>query len=205
MLYKKWIITGLLLCAALLIFFKVSAPDVTNAPDVPPSTIIAFGDSLVYGYGAKRGEDYPAQLARLCDCSVINKGVSGDTTHDGLRRLQTDVLNLNPEVVIVTLGGNDMLQKLSRDQSNENLKTIISQIQDKGAMVVLTEVRAPAFINSYGPDYKAVAKETKSLFVPNIISGISTNIKLRSDQIHPNAEGYKLLAERVYAKLKKFL
>lgn len=199
------VILTVLVLAGIMYFIGGRTGPIRNAPPNPALPIVAFGDSLVYGDGAKSGEDYPAQLSHLCNCTVINKGIGGNTTHDGLQRIQRDILSLNPGLVIVTLGGNDMLQKLPRQQSNENLKQIIETIQDTGAMVALTEVLAPAFLNGYGPDYKIVAKETQSLLIPNILSGISTNPKLKSDQIHPNAAGYKIMADRVYDKLRNYI
>jgi len=169
------------------------------------TSIVAFGDSLTYGTGAGRGQDWPALLAAKSGRSIINKGVPGETTSDALQRVDKDVLSLEPRIVILGFGGNDVLQRVSEEQIFANLKTLIGEIQDSGAMVVLLGLNGFPFGGSLADGYKAVAREKGCVLVPNILGGILTNPKLKSDQVHPNAEGYKVMADRIYDKLKPYL
>ena len=111
--------------------------------DSAGSNIIAFGDSLTAGYGASAGEDYPSRLSLLIGSTVINAGVSGDTTQDALARLDTDVLARDPRIVIVGLGGNDYLRSIPISATEANLRSIIRKIHDAHAMVVLLGFRFP--------------------------------------------------------------
>ena len=97
----------------------------------PGETIVCFGDSITYGAGAGRNEDFPSLLSSLIAKDVINAGVSGDTTGSALGRIDRDVLSNNPYLVVVELGGNDFLMKISKQRTMDNLKEIISKIQSK--------------------------------------------------------------------------
>src|SRR5262245_25371820 len=108
------------------------------------SGVIAFGDSLTAGYGAAQGEDYPSKLSALIGTSVVNAGVSGDTTESALARIQEDVLARNPRMVIVGLGGNDFLQGVPIATTERNLRAAIRAIHGAGAMVVLLGFRFPS-------------------------------------------------------------
>ena len=161
-------------------------------------TIICFGDSLTYGTGAGQGMDYPAQLSKMIGKTVINAGVSGDTTARALRRLEHDVLAKSPDLVLITLGGNDLKNGVARDVAFENLKTIIESIQKTGARVIIGGLNFPFRDRGFGRAYQELSDETGAVLIPNIFEGIMGNRKLMSDLIHPNDEGYKLIAERFY-------
>lgn len=178
---------------------------VANRSTATGEAIVAFGDSLTYGTGAARGQDWPSVVARKCHCDIINKGIPGETTEGALARLDKDVLNLKPRLVIVGLGGNDMLQRLPRDRMIENLKEIITQIQQSGAMVALVGLKGFPLDNGTGASYKRLARETGSIYIPNILGGIFTDSKLKSDQVHPNAAGYAIMADRIYDRIKPYL
>lgn len=165
-------------------------------------TIVALGDSLTYGTGAERDQAWPAVIQQRHGVPIINRGVPGDTTADALQRLDRDVLALSPRLVIVLLGGNDMLQKAPREQMFANLSRIIAEIHDSGAMVLLVGLNGFPFDSGVGSEYAKVARETGCPYVPNILRGIFTNPKLKSDQIHPNAAGYDIMAEKIYDGLK---
>jgi lysophospholipase L1-like esterase len=199
----------LLILAAVLILAVVGAKKYIWYPienkNAPGDLIVALGDSLTYGTGAGRGEDWPAIVADRCGCEIINKGVPGETTADALRRLEADVLALEPRIVVVGLGGNDVLQRLPRDQTFENLRQIVKQIQQSGAMVVILGLNGFPLSDDLSSGYKKLARETGSVYVANILGGILTNPKLKSDQIHPNAAGYAVMADRIYEKLEPHL
>jgi len=169
------------------------------------SGIIAFGDSLTAGYGAAAGEDYPSRLSGIIGAPVINAGVSGDTTDSALARLDADVLQRSPRIVIVGLGGNDFLRGATIASTEANLRTIVKQIQQSGAMVVLLGFNFPSLTASYGKMYQRVASDEKCLLIPDLLDGIIGNPSLKSDEIHPNARGYALMAERVAGPCGKLI
>lgn len=169
------------------------------------TNIIAFGDSLTAGYGAGLGEDYPSGLAKAIGRDVINAGVSGDTTDSALARIDADVLQRSPRIVIVGLGGNDFLRGAPITSTEANLRAIVKQIQQSGAMVVILGFNFPSLTASYGKMYKRVASDEGCLLIPDLLDGIIGNPSLKSDEIHPNAKGYALMAERVSGPLRKLM
>jgi len=169
------------------------------------SGIIAFGDSLTAGYGAAAGEDYPSRLSGIIGAPVINAGVSGDTTESALARIDADVLGRDPRVVIVGLGGNDFLSSVPIATTEANLRTIVRRIEGAGAMVVLLGFRFPSLTTNYGQMYERVAADEHCLLVPDLLDGIIGNPSLKSDEIHPNARGYQIFAERVAGPTRKLL
>ena len=173
--------------------------------DSPGSTVIAFGDSLTAGFGAGEGEDWPSRVSSATQIEVVNAGVSGDTTDSALERLEEDVLARQPRIVIVGLGGNDFLRGIPIASTEATLRQIVRRIQQKGAMVVLLGFRFPNLSADYGAMYERVAEEEGCLLIEGTLKGILTDPKLRSDQIHPNAAGYALMAERIAGPLRKLV
>lgn len=169
------------------------------------TAVIAFGDSLTSGVGAGDGEDYPARLAQRAGVEIINAGVSGDTTEGALARIDTDVMAHDPRIVIVGLGGNDFLRRVPIATTEANLRTIVKRIQADGAMVVLLGFRFPSLGPSYEAMYERVADDEKCLLIPDLMDGILSDPKMKSDEIHPNASGYDLMAERVAGPLRKLI
>ena len=167
--------------------------------------IICFGDSLTEGVGAGNGEDYPSVLARQLRLPITNAGWRGDTSADGLARLEQDVLARNPRLVIVLFGGNDFLRQVPLSETKRNLEEIVRRIQERGAMVALVGTRLGLFTDEYGPIYKEIARKHGALYIAEILKGILSDPKLKSDSIHPNSAGYKLMAERILAQLKPLL
>lgn len=176
----------------------------TPSKPIAGSNIIFFGDSLVQGVGASEGKSMPSLLAEKIGMPVINAGVSGDTTEMALVRIEKDVLSKDPKLVIIVLGGNDFLRRVSKEQTLINIKNIITQVQAKGGSVVLAGFNASIF-GSYNSDYKKIAKETKSGFVDNIFSGILNSRELMSDAIHPNDKGYEKMVEKFVPVVKEIL
>jgi lysophospholipase L1-like esterase len=134
---------------------------------------------------------------------VINAGVSGDTTEGALARVDADVLANDPRIVIVGLGGNDFLRGVGIASTEANLRAIVKEIQRGGAMVVLLGFRFPSLGANYESMYERVAEEEGCLFVADVLDGILIDPALKSDQIHPNGRGYKLIAERVAGPLRR--
>lgn len=189
----------LIILAAIILFagyrFFLAPPRVKQG-SVPYGTIVCFGDSLTYGTGAERGKDYPSQLSKMIGKPVINAGVPGDTTARALRRLRRDVLDKSPDIVLITLGGNDLKNGVAKDTAFENLKRIVESIQEQGARVIIGGLRFPLRDRGFGKGYKELADQTGADLIPNIFEDIMGNRKLMSDPIHPNGEGYKIMAQR---------
>ncbi len=160
-------------------------------------SLICFGDSLTEGVGARKGEDYPSLLARELARPVLNAGKRGNTSRDGLSRVERDVLERNPRLVIVLFGGNDFLRRVPLAETRKNLEEIVRGIQERGAMVVLVGMKLGLFADEYGSAYKEITKKLGALFIPDILDGILSDPRLKSDSIHPNSDGYRLMAERI--------
>jgi len=193
---------SLLVIGAIWLWLRADSYPITNAQ---PSgrNIIAFGDSLTEGRGAPAGQGYPEQLSRRLGVPILNRGVSGDTTKHGLDRLQRDVLDHDPRIVLVELGGNDYLHKKNIDVVFGNLETIIGRIQQQGAMVILLGLETP--LAGYGRRYRELAHQTGCPLVPDLMDGILARPSLMVDQIHPNAAGYGLVADKIEPVLLHYL
>lgn len=170
----------------------------------PGSSIVSFGDSLTAGFGAGPGEDYPSELSKRIGVAIVNAGVNGDTTDSALARLD-EVIATNPRMVIVGLGGNDYLRGTAIGTTEANLRTIVKKIQAGGAMVVLLGFSFPSLNANYASMYERVAEDERCLLVPRVMKGILTDRSLKSDEIHPNARGYALMAERIAPLVEKLL
>ena len=161
------------------------------------STVIAFGDSLVEGRGSTNGRDFVSTLSQRLGVTIINAGRSGDTTGAALARLDRDVLAHSPRVVIVVLGGNDYLRHVPVNETFRNLSAIVTRIRDRGAAVVLAGVSVGLLTDPYGARYEALARETSSGLVPDILGGLMGRSDRMSDAIHPNNAGYEIIADRI--------
>ncbi len=170
--------------------------------DAKGDAIVCFGDSLTEGFGAGEGEDYPSVLRRNVSLKVINAGVSGNSARDALARLDNDVLAYNPKMVIITLGGNDFLRKIPLQETLNNMEAIIDRIHQRKAMVVWVHVRAGLLGDDYLKDFKRIAKAKKIILIENILKEIMLDVRYKSDQIHPNAKGYALMAQRIITKIR---
>jgi lysophospholipase L1-like esterase len=169
------------------------------------ANIIAFGDSLTAGYGASAGEDYPSRLSGRIGAAVFNAGVSGDTTESAAERVDNDVLAHDPRIVILGLGGNDYLRGVPIGTTEQNLRRMIRKVQGSGAMVVLLGFKFPSFTANYEKMYAAVAKDEGCLLIGDLLHGIENDASLKSDEIHPNAKGYDIMADRVAGPLRKLI
>ena len=189
--------------AMALIWYFRPAAKITNLGS-RGSAIIAFGDSLTAGYGAGAGEDFPSRLSSRIGVPILNAGVSGDTTESAAARLDA-VLAQDPRIVIVGLGGNDFLRRVPIATTESNLRSIVRRIQEAGAMVVLLGFKFPTMQANYEDMYERVAKEEGCYLIAGTLAGILTDRTLKSDEIHPNARGYDLMAERMAGPVRKLL
>lgn len=189
----------------LTLFFVSGCGTHVQNLDSKGSNIICFGDSITYGTGAPKGNDYPTFLGIFLGKNVINTGVPGDTTYGALERLESDVLERDPYIVVVEIGGNDYLQKIPKEHTLKNLERIISRIQNNGAIVVLCDISGGIGFPKYRRSYRNLAKKTGSIFIPGILETVLRNPSLKSDHIHPNSEGYKLIAKMVYEAIRKYV
>ena len=195
--YMPWALAALFLVIALW-WFMSGGQSVSSFKNYPPQneTIVAFGDSLVQGVGATEGNDLFSQVSKLTGKRIINKGISGNTTQDGLNRV-TDVLDLKPGVVIVVLGGNDYLRQVPRAETFANLRKIVSELQSGGAVVIVVGVRGGIVSDNFESEFETLVDEYKTGYVSNILKGLIGREQYMSDAIHPNDAGYAIIAERI--------
>ena len=165
--------------------------------------IVAFGDSLTYGTGAAEHESYPAVLSQLIGRPVIKEGVPGEVTAQGLQRLPEVIEAHQPKLMIVCLGGNDMLRKVSTAEIKANLRAIIKTIKDRGIAVVLVGVPQPALITSAPEFYGEIAKEFAIPYEGKIVTSVLYSPDLKADPIHPIARGYRRIAVVLAGLLRK--
>lgn len=194
---KRWLIAAVTACA-LLAGCGGGTPKVAklSASDV----VLAFGDSLTYGTGAKPEESYPAVLEQLTGRTVVRAGVPGEQTAGGLQRLPGVLDEHRPKLVIVCLGGNDMLRKGSRQAIEANLREMLKAIKARGIDALLVGVPEPGLITSAPEFYEKLAKEFAIPYEGKVVTSVLYRPELKSDPIHPNADGYRKMAEAI-AKL----
>ncbi len=186
----------------LLLFLAMNPTDTHKKPMTPNDTILALGDSLTYGFGAKAEESYPSVLAKMTGYRVINAGVNGETSDEILRRLPALLERYHPRVTILCAGGNDILQKKSMDALKANLEAMITTIKASGSDVLLIAVpHVTLFGLSTLPLYEEVAEQTDTPLLEGVLANILEQPGLKSDYIHPNAKGYRQMAEAVREKL----
>lgn len=199
---RQWIIIGSIgaLSVGLIWYLFSGAGPVKNVPLRSSGPILFFGDSLVEGVGATVGHDLPTLLTQELGEPVLNYGVAGDTTRLGLARVKGAVAE-HPRLVLILLGGNDFLQKVPRDETFANLKSIITTFQSDGAAVVMIGVRSGIVGGGADDRYETLAEETESAYVEDALKGVFGNPGLMSDAIHPNDRGYEKIAERIVSEI----
>ncbi|MDD2832458.1 MAG: arylesterase [Methylotenera sp.] len=203
MLIKRLIHLGLL-CAAVLLVACGAKSEFSALHS--GANVLVLGDSLSYGTGAAKGEDYVSLLAANTQWQLVNAGVPGNTSADGLQRLP-DLLETyhadesKIDLLIVELGGNDFLRQISEAETKNNLKAILQQAKTHHIQAVLLAIPkfspiGAAFGNLSDHElYAALAKETGTPLIEDIFSDVLAKNSLKSDAIHPNAQGYKKVEE----------
>lgn len=181
-----------LLLALLLTACGDSTPPLSPLP--PNAAILAFGDSLTRGTGVSDDQSYPARLAERLDRHVINAGVPGELSSEGLERLPEALAEHRPALVILCHGGNNFLRRRSEDEVDEHLRAMIELIRAQGAEVVLVGVPKPNLMLTVPGFYAELADEYRLPYAGSILPEILGDRSLKSDTVHPNATGYDRLA-----------
>lgn len=172
------------------------------------SRVLAFGDSVTYGTGAGPGEDWPTLLSELTGWQIINAGVSGDTAEAGKSRLPSLLDEHKPALVIIEIGGNDFLRRRSASDVKQDLKTMVAAVRSANAQPLLIGVPEMSLLAAFGkpgdsPIYAEISKEDKVPLIPNVFSDILSRPELCADKVHPNAAGYRRMADNIRAALKE--
>ena len=197
------------LCAALTLFLS------GNAALARSLNIVAFGDSLTAGYQLPPDEAFPARLESLArqkglDLTITNAGVSGDTTADGLARLDWSIPD-GTDGVILALGANDALRGLSPEESRNNLDAMLARLKERKIPVVLAGIYAPPnmgkdYETRFNPIFADLAKTYGAPLYPFFLDGVVLDSKLKlEDGMHPNGEGTRVMAERFFPVFESFL
>ncbi|MBI5792185.1 MAG: arylesterase [Rhodocyclales bacterium] len=195
---------------AIFVLLLAAACGGSKESPLPAGTkVLALGDSLTAPHGVRPGEDWPTLLGQRTGWVVINGGVSGDTSAGALERLPALLEEHQPKLVLVTLGGNDMLRKVPAAQTVANLGRMLDLVNSRGAKAVLLATPKPSiagavFNNLSPPDFYAdLAKDKKVPLIEDAIPKVLSDTNLKGDQIHPNAAGHARLGELIHADLKK--
>lgn len=194
----------------LLIFTLVACSKTVEKHATIPqgSTVLILGDSLSYGTGANKGEDYPSLLAKATGWQMLNGGVPGDTSEGGLARLPGLLKQHQPKLLIVELGGNDFLHNVPPTKTIANLKAILAHAKAENVPTVLVAIpEVSAFRAAMGSLqdhelYETLAQETNTPLISNVFSEVLSDNALKADQIHANAKGYAVVAKNMATKLQ---
>ena len=190
------------LSIVLIFLFRTDAPEIQTQKLGAHDLVLAFGDSLTYGYGAP-DQSYPKQLQPLIKREVINAGIPGELSSTGLQRLPKLLERYHPSLVILCHGGNDILRRMSQEQLKENLAAMIRLCRKYRAQVLLVDVPALGMLGLKTlPLYAELSREEGVLYEGEILAKIENDPALKSDTIHPNASGYRLMAEAFKKVLK---
>ena len=187
----------------LFLFFIYMLTSCSSNDLIKNNSIVCFGDSLTYGYGATNGQTYPYFLQQYTEFPVINKGINGNTSKNGLDRID-DILQFKNSIVIVEFGANDFFQQIPISETKKNMTMIVNKLKQNNDIVVLVSIEDKQLSQLYNM-LKSLAKEQNVLFVEGILNKIWDNSNLLSDDVHPNSNGYKLVADKIYKGIKHLL
>ena len=197
----KYIIIALIF---IIIITNLLPKHETKSVLLPTGTILAMGDSLTYGYNAKPEESYPSLLSHMSGFKVINAGIPAETSSDGLKRLPALLENHSIKLMILCFGGNDVIQGVPKQQLKKNIINMVRMAKAKHIEILLISVpNLSLFGLSPLNLYEEISKEENIPLLQGVLTEILEQPSLKSDQIHPNALGYKRMAEKIYEKLKE--
>jgi len=182
-------------CLWLLIFLTACGdptPQLERLPD--DAVILAFGDSLTYGTGANKEESYPSVLENTINRKIINAGVPGELSMQGLKRLPKLLEKYQPGLMILCHGGNDILRKENLAEAETNIREMIALAKNKNIPVILLGVPKPGLFLSSAKLYANIAESTNVIFMPNLIADVLSDASMKSDSVHPNKAGYREMA-----------
>lgn len=201
--------TPILHTMLLVALVLLSACDKPQEEAIPTSSkILALGDSLTAGYGVASDEAWPSLLAGKTGWTVINGGISGNTSSDALARLPALMEEHTPVLVFITLGGNDMLRHVPTQETITNLEKMIALVRVSGAKPILLATPKPSiagavFQNLSAPEfYRDIAKGQQVPLIEDAIADVLSDPLLKVDQLHPNAAGHQRLAEKILEELR---
>jgi acyl-CoA thioesterase-1 len=200
----SFIVSGVLLLILPIFSAGCVNSDIANL-ESRGRNIVCFGDSITKGKGVILAQSYPAALAKMTSFPVVNAGINGDITSEGLKRVKTDVLDNDPLLVVIEFGGNDYLNKVPLEETISNIEEMIKIIQTRGVMVAIVDISNILFMEEYRMEFKRLSDKYRTIFIPRILDEIVSNESLKSDAIHPNAKGYKIIAYRVYRGIIPYL
>ena len=196
--------SGIYLLVAVCVALMVACSLTVRLPKLErDDVVVAFGDSITFGAGATPQESYPAILEKIIGRRVVNAGVPGEVTAGGLARLPKVLEREKPALVIICLGGNDLLRSMNKKQAADNIREMICLTRKHGAAVVLIGVPALGLSVSPDPLYREIAETMNVSLEEKTLSEILADSALKADLIHPNAAGYRRLAEAVAALMRK--
>jgi lysophospholipase L1-like esterase len=199
---KNRLILGLILASFnLLVACSDNTPELAKLPR--DAVILAFGNSLTHGTGTKLANSYPAVLENLSGHKVINAGIPGELSEQGLKRLPGLLQKHKPELLILCHAGNDILRKRNLDSAANNLMQMITLARENNTEVILIGVPEPGLFLRSSKLYSSVAEQTNVLFIDDLIPEILSDASLKSDPIHPNKEGYKIMAQTLLDIMKE--
>lgn len=197
------IITIIILFIGIILSITNNKTSIKNN-DSKGKTIVAFGDSLIQGIGTATDKNFISLLAKNTGESIINLGRSGDTTETALTRIDT-VLDQNPKLVLILLGGNDYLRKIPIDQTFSNLGQIIQKIQDNGSAVILLGIRGGILFDQFENRFEKLSNTYETGYVPDVLKGLIDKVEFMSDPIHPNEKGYFSIYKKVEPEFLKIM
>jgi acyl-CoA thioesterase-1 len=191
------IIALLLACSLLLSACGDSSP---RLPRLAENTVIlAFGDSLTYGTGADKNQSYPAVLSKLTGRTVINAGIPGEVSAQGRDRLPALLDRHRPELLLLCHGGNDLLRRINAAVTRTNIESMIEAATQRNIPVLLIGVPKPGLMFLDAADiYSEIAEKYELVYEGDILPDVESDNALKSDQIHPNADGYQRIAAAIY-------
>ncbi len=195
---------GRIVAAACLAILLAACERAPTLPRIAQhDVIVAFGDSLTHGTGASSDAAYPAVLASLTGRTVVNAGVPGDTTASALERLPGVLAEHKPRLVLLCLGGNDMLRKHPESATENNLRLMVQTIRASGAEVMLIAVPEPKLFGGAPGFYARVARDMRLPLEDDVFNEVLKDNRLKADPIHANAAGYRVVAERLAGFLQE--
>jgi len=198
----KVTVSIILLSCLILLVTACGEPEKTYTPLDNEAVILAFGDSLTYGTGTSKEFSYPSILEGLTGLEVINEGVPGEVTSTGLQRLPDLLDEYKPQLLILIHGGNDILRKVSHTKTTDNLKKMIALAKQRDIKIVMLGVPRFNILSLDSAEfYEQVASETGIPINLDVLPEILSDNKLKSDRIHPNKQGYQMMAEHHYQLL----
>lgn len=200
--------TRLILLCLVTVLAACSEPPPRFAPLPPGTPVLAFGDSVTHGTGAGRGEDFPALLEASTGWRIVNAGIPGDRADTARRRIDEALASARPDLVLIKLGGNDFLARRPHADVKEDLRALIHRVRASGAQPVLVAVPALSPLGAAlgrlrdAGLYAELAREEDVPLVADVFSEVLSDGDLRADPVHPNAAGYRRLAQGIARSLR---